>query len=249
MGSASQLLFIEQRAKTFNGPFLEAGSKDYGNTQDLRGLFRGKAGCSSEGAADSNYVGVDMFDGPGVDVVVDLAGDFAVIDELLGGHRFGTIFCLSVLEHCEKPFAMAENLVRLLAPGGKVCVSVPFAFRLHAYPDDFWRFTPSGVRKLFEPLEFRHEDSVWTTGLNTGGLKNGDFRPIDSQLGKLPFSLSAHWRAGHRLRGVSAKMLGLLAKFGFLRWLAGYRYVLAPTDIIMIGTLPHVGCVRVRDAP
>ncbi len=244
MGSAAQLLFIEQRSKAFAGPFLEAGSKDYGNTQNLRDLFSAKTVCSNEAQAD--YVGVDMFDGPGVDVVVDLADDFASIDETLGGRRFGTIFCLSVLEHCENPFAMAKNLVRLLAPGGKVCVSVPFAFRLHAYPDDFWRFTPSGVRKLFESLVFCPQDSVWTTGLKKGSRK-GDFRPIDSQLGKLAFSLSAHWKTGHRLRGVSAKTLGVLAKFGFLRWLAGYRYVLAPTDIIMIGTLPPVGCVR--DAP
>ncbi len=237
MGSAAQLLFIEQHVERFEGPFLEAGSKDYGNTQDLRSLFSGKDDTDSDSCSD--YVGIDMFDGPGVDVMVDLTGDFASIDKSLGGRRFGTIFCLSVLEHCENPFSMSENIVRLLAPGGKVCVSVPFAFRLHAYPDDFWRFTPSGVRKLFEPLEFRPEDSVWTTGLKKGGLKKGDFRPIDSQLGKLPFSLSAHWKAGHRLRGLSAKTLGVLAKFGFLRWLAGYRYVLAPTDIIMIGALPQ----------
>jgi hypothetical protein len=224
MGSAGQLLFIERHAEQFEGPFLEVGSKDYGNTQNLRALF--------DGEADANYVGVDMFDGPGVDRVLDLAADFAAIDEALGGRRFRTIFCLSVLEHCENPFAMAQNLLRLLAPGGKVCVSVPFAFRLHAYPDDFWRFTPSGVRKLFESLEFQSEDSVWTTG-----LKQNDFRPIDSQLGKLQFSLSAHWKTGHLLRGLTAKTLSLLAKCGFLRWLAGYRYVLAPTDIIMIGTL------------
>ncbi|MBN2291232.1 MAG: hypothetical protein JXM70_02340 [Pirellulales bacterium] len=227
MGSANQLRFIEQHAHRFEGPFLETGSKDYGNTQNLRALFIDTADSAVE------YVGVDLFDGTGVDVVADLAGDFNEIDSKLDGRRFGTIFCLSVLEHCENPFATAENLVHLLRPGGKICISVPFAFKLHAYPDDFWRFTPSGIRKLFEPLEFREEDSIWTTELN-----DGDFRQIDQQLGKLPFSLSAHLKSGHPLRGISAKTLSLLAKFGFLRWLAGYRYVLAPTDIIMIGSLP-----------
>lgn len=247
MGSSNQLNFIQQRARRFKGPFLEAGSKDYGNTQDLRALFRGQSdtGLNNE----HEYLGVDLFAGQGVDVVADLAGDFAAIDKSLDGRRFGTIFCLSVLEHCEKPFVMAENLVRLLKPGGQICVSVPFAFRLHAYPDDFWRFTPSGVRKLFESLEFSPEDSVWTTYLKKGGSKNvefrpGDFRPIDAQLGKLPLSLSAHWKTGHPLRGVSAKTLSILAKFGFLRWLAGYRYVLAPTDIIMIGSLPPESSVK-----
>ena len=227
MGSADQLRFIERYAGEFNGPFLEAGSRDYGNTQDLRAIFAGND--------TADYVGVDMIEGPGVDVAVDLSGDFEAIDRALAGRRFGTVFCLSVLEHCENPFAMAKNLVRLLKPGGKVCVSVPFAFRLHAYPDDFWRFTPSGVRKLFAGVEFRPRDSVWTTGRGVGG--DDDFRPIDRQLGKIPFSLSSHWRSGHRLRGLSAKLLGTLGRCGPLGWLAGYRYVLAPTDIIMVGTL------------
>ncbi|MEA1952221.1 MAG: methyltransferase domain-containing protein [Planctomycetota bacterium] len=243
MGSAGQLRFIEQHVHRFEGPFLETGSKDYGNTQDLRHLFSAKTTVNGRSKADLNYVGVDMFDGPGVDVVADLAGHFDEIDAALGGRRFGTIFCLSVLEHCENPFAMAENLVRLLRPGGKLCVSAPFAFKLHAYPDDFWRFTPAGIQKLFEPLQFRPEDSVWTTG-----LRNDDFRPVDSQLGKLHFSFSAHQKTGHPLRGLSAKTLSLLAKFGFLRWLAGYRYVLAPTDIIMIGSLPRFHAEKNHDA-
>ena len=194
-------------------PFLEAGSKDYGNTQDLRALFRGRLDADS--SSDNEYLGVDMLAGPGVDIVADLSGDFAAVDASLGGRRFGTIFCLSVLEHCENPFAMAENLTRLLKPGGNICVSVPFAFRLHAYPDDFWRFTPSGVRKLFASLEFRPEDSVWTTYFEKDVSKNGDFRSINSQLGKLPFSLSAHWKTGHRLRGVVAKNAECTGKVRF----------------------------------
>ncbi len=237
MGSENQLRFIERHAQRFEGPFLETGSKDYGNTQDLRALF------SNHAEGDAGYVGVDMFDGPGVDVVADLAGNFDEIDAALGGRRFGTIFCLSVLEHCQNPFRMAENLVQLLRPGGKICVSAPFAFKLHAYPDDFWRFTPSGVQKLFEPLEFRSEDSVWSTG-----LENDDFRPVDSQLGKLPFSFSAHRKTGHPMRGVSAKALAVLGKIGCLRWLAGYRYVLAPTDIIMIGRLTQCPAEKNHDA-
>ena len=224
MGSAGQLRFVEQYAGRFEGPFLEAGSRDYGNTQDLRSLFAGEA--------SAEYLGVDMVDGPGVDVAADLAQDFEKVDKILHGRRFGTIFCLSVLEHCQNPFAMAKNLQRLLRPGGTLCISAPFAFRLHAYPDDFWRFTPSGIRKLFDDIEFPEEDSFWMTGRS-----GEEFRPVDRNLGKIPFSLSAHWRGGHRLRGLSAKMLGILGRCGPLGWLAGYRYVLAPTDIIMVGTL------------
>ena len=105
MGDINQKILIRKHAEQLDGPFLEIGSKDYGNTQDLRALF-----------PDSKYVGADMEDGPGVDIVIDFTKDFETLDSELCGQRFKTIFCLSVLEHCENPFKMAENLMLLLAP-------------------------------------------------------------------------------------------------------------------------------------
>ncbi len=220
MGDRNQLLFIRRHADQLPGPFLEVGSKDYGNTQDLRSLF----------ATRGEYLGVDMEAGPGVDLVLDLTNSLEQVDSRLGGRRFGTIFCLSVLEHCRQPFAMADNLTRLLRPGGKLCISAPFAFKIHAYPSDYWRFTPEGVRCLFPQLEFSDEDGEAVTA------RPGDFHPLDDRLARLDFGTTAHWRKGHYLRGIAAKTLSLGAKIGLLRWLAGYRYVLAPTDILMIGT-------------
>jgi len=219
VGDVNQRIFVEKHAECFAGPFLEVGSKDYGNTQDLRGLFP-EAG---------QYVGVDMEDGPGVDVVLDLAGDFEDIDAKLQGRRFGTIFCLSVLEHCEQPFRMAENLTRLLAPAGCLCISVPFAWRIHAYPNDYWRFTPAGVRKLFPALEFDAERCAAATS------KPGQFKLLDDDLGKIFFSFNRHRKEGHLLRGIFAELLRWLARIGLLGWLAGYRHVFAPTTVLMIG--------------
>jgi SAM-dependent methyltransferase len=224
MGDVNQALFIEKHARDLHGPYLEVGSKDYGSTQDLTSVL----------AHEGEYLRVDMSPGPRVDLVVDLTAPFAEVDAALGARRFGTIFCLSVLEHCEQPFAMAESLTRLLAPGGKVVVSVPFAWRFHGYPSDYWRFTHEGVKRLFPRLAFDPGDCVAATS------RQNDFRPIDHEIGKIPFSSKAHWRQGHPLRGIAAKSLRLLAGVGPLRWLAGYRYVLAPTNLLMIGTLQSV---------
>ena len=89
MGDVNQFEFVSHIAPTLTGPFLEIGSRNYGNTQDLRSMFMP---CGE-------YVGVDMSDGEGVDYVVDLTRPFAEIDTALHGKRFATIFCLSVLEH------------------------------------------------------------------------------------------------------------------------------------------------------
>ena len=220
MGDVNQLLFVRKHAADLDGPYLEVGSRDYGSTQDLQAVIRNQG----------EYVRVDMQPGPRVDVVVDLTEPFEQLDAKLGGKRFGTIFCLSVLEHCEQPFAMAENLTRLLAPGGKVCVSVPFAWRFHGYPSDYWRFTQEGVKRLFPRLVFDPEQCVSATA------RANDFRPIDERLGQIPFGFAAHWREGHPLRGMAAKLLRLLGRIGILRWLSGYRYLLAPTTLLMIGT-------------
>lgn len=221
MGDVNQLLFIEKHAQGLFGPYLEVGSRDYGSTQDLESVLVNRG----------QHVRVDLEAGRCVDVVLDLTQPFDEVDRALDGARFGTIFCLSVLEHCAEPFRMAENLTRLLQPGGKVCISAPFAWRFHGYPSDYWRFTNEGVKRLFSQLEFPPAQSVSATS------RKNDFKPVDHQIGKIPFASKPHLQAGHPLRGVAAKSLGLLSKIGILRWLAGYRYVLAPTNLMMIGTL------------
>lgn len=221
MGDVNQRTFIQRHASEFSGPYLEVGSKDYGSTQDLRSLFAGRG----------RYLGADQQPGANVDLVLDFTGDFAAINRVLGGLRFGTIFCLSVLEHCRQPFQMADTLTRLLAPGGNICISVPFAWEFHAFPDDYWRFTYEGVRVLFPRLVFDLDQG------QASGSRPGEFGPLDEQLGKIHFGWKFYWRQGRILRGLSAKSLQWLARLGILRWLAGDRYVLAPTSILMIGTL------------
>ena len=223
MGDYNQTLFVSRHAEQFDGPFLEVGSRDYGSTQDLRTMF----------AAGGDYVGVDAVAGPGVDVVVDLTEQPEVIDAKLNSKRFGTIFCLSVLEHCRQPFRMAENLTRLLKPGGRICISVPFAWQFHAYPDDYWRFTHEGVKALFPKLEFPDEQIATATSLD------GDFGTADAQMGKISLGTKSYRKEGRFFRVLSVLTLRMLSLFGILRWLSRHRHVLAPTNIMMVGTLPE----------
>ena len=219
MGSTNQLLYIQKYAEQLQGPYLEVGSKDYGNTQDIRSIFSKR----------DNYIGLDLSEGKGVDLVMDLTNNFEEIDAKLDGCRFGTIFCLSVLEHCDQPFVMADNMTRLLEKNGKLVISLPFAWQFHGYPSDYWRFTPEGIKKLFPRLSFQDDLGVATTPASK------EISPLDENVGIIPFSSKANWSKGRVLRGISAKILKLLAKIGLLRWLAGNRYVLAPTMITMLG--------------
>lgn len=221
MGSENQFIFAKKHFKLFDGPFLEIGSKDYGNTQDLRGLFSPKG----------DYTGIDMSEGKGVEMVVDLTEDFEVLDKLFEGRRFGTIFCLSVLEHCEDPFKMSDNMTRLLKPGGKIFISVPFAWQFHGYPSDYWRFTYEGVKKLFPRLSFDMDKCVESSSVIM------ETKALTEDIGKVSIRGGSYRRAGRPLRGLSADIFKLLAKVGLFKWIFGYRHLFRPTMLDMIGEL------------
>jgi SAM-dependent methyltransferase len=223
MGDKNQLIFIQRNAKDLHGPYLEVGSKDYGSTQDLKPIF----------SKNDTYIGVDIEQGPGVDFVLDLTKEFDEIDAKVDHMRFGTIFCLSVLEHCTEPFKAAENLTRLLKPKGKICIAVPFSWKYHGYPSDYWRFTHEGIKVLFPEVVFDLSQGAASTS------KKNEFRKLDNEIGKISFSFTTHWKNGHLIRGISAKLLKLLSRCGVLSWFSGYRYVMAPTNILMIGTLKN----------
>ena len=103
MGDLNQLKFIRENANLGTSPILEIGSKNYGNTPNLRGNY-----------TNFEYVGIDLENGDGVDIVLDLTDDFNIIEKKLGNMKFNTIICFSVLEHCKNPFRMCQNISQLL---------------------------------------------------------------------------------------------------------------------------------------
>lgn len=64
-------------------------------------------------------------------------------------NRFDYVICTEVLEHTLQPFEAVEEIYRILKPGGRAFVSVPFNFRIHGPLPDCWRFTEHGLRALF----------------------------------------------------------------------------------------------------
>jgi hypothetical protein len=56
---------------------------------------------------------------------------------------------------------MAENITRLTKTDGYLYISVPWVWRYHAYPDDFFRFSWRGVETLFPA--FSWADKYYST--------------------------------------------------------------------------------------
>jgi len=62
------------------------------------------------------------------------------------------IICKAVLEHVQDPFKAVDEIYRVLKPGGKCLVYVPFLYPYHASQanyKDYYRYTADGVKYLF----------------------------------------------------------------------------------------------------
>lgn len=121
------------------GRTLVIGSHIYESSPDRRSYY-------------DNAVGLDMLDGPGVGIVHDL-------EEPLPSKwgKFDHVDLCSVLEHVRKPWLLAANVEALMAPGATLLVSVPFVWRVHAYPSDFWRMTPEALDVLFPGITWKEK--------------------------------------------------------------------------------------------
>ena len=156
MGDRNQLLYLQHRLRSVDGAVLEVGSKDYGSTVP----FRKEIGYSGR------YVGLDLEAGAGVDLVGDLSMSLCGLEP----GSFALVICCSVLEHVKRPWDMAANIERLVKPGGTVFVAVPWVWRYHGYPEDYFRFSHRGVMAMFPALSWR--DPCFATYLQ------GQFIPI-----------------------------------------------------------------------
>jgi SAM-dependent methyltransferase len=82
--------------------------------------------------------------------VIYYQGDaFPVKDE-----SFDVVFHTEVLEHVENPDVFMRNCWRALRPGGRMFFSVPFSYRYHYIPYDYYRYTPSSLKSLCERAGF-----------------------------------------------------------------------------------------------
>ncbi len=66
---------------------------------------------------------------------------------------FDLVFASEVLEHTIKPWIAAKEITRVTRLDGEIYMQTPFCYPYHAIPYDFFRFSPSGLRALFNQYD------------------------------------------------------------------------------------------------
>ncbi len=93
------------------------------------------------------FINIDVFPFPQVDIVAS-ATRLPFRD-----NSIDALVSESVFEHVSDPVDFAREMVRVAKKGGYIYVSAPFIHPFHASPDDYNRWTISGLKHLFSDLE------------------------------------------------------------------------------------------------
>lgn len=127
-------------------------------------------------------------------IVADLNAPLPIAD-----HAYDNVISFNTLEHIYDDRLLLSEILRVLRPGGRFVITVPFLFKRHGNYGDF----------------HRHTAEYWERALCEAGLATTDFRiqpllwsPLSTALATLPW-----FRGG--LRGRVVKSVVLL--FAFLQ--------------------------------
>ena len=105
--------------------------------------------------AASRYVTSEVRPTQDADLVLDVRAMPSIADA-----SFDAIFCSGVLEHVDDCHAAVDECHRVLKPGGRFLVGVPFQQKIHRSPQDFWRFTEFGVRYLLRAFDIKSIQAI-----------------------------------------------------------------------------------------
>jgi SAM-dependent methyltransferase len=161
--------YIERQADKLGDDVLEIGSR----MTDARAWW-----IVNRDLARGQWLGIDMQDGHGVDLVADI---HALPPEWEG--RFSGVLCSEVLEHVARPWVALPKLAAVIRPGGWIVVTTLTTFHVHAFPDDFYRYTRSGLELLlkdagFVDVESENAGEIVTRMNDHGGAESRCKLPI-----------------------------------------------------------------------
>ena len=151
---------LEEVAGNIKGFVLDIGAKD--------NVYKNQMNCDT-------YLTLDLIYSPGIDIIADAHKlPFKL-------NKFDWVLCTNLLEHVKDPKKIVAEARGVLKLGGKILIYVPFYYRYHPDPKDFYRFTEDGVRELlkdFDQIKIKKIGGVIVVVLEIFSIELAILQPI-----------------------------------------------------------------------
>ena len=109
-------------------------------------------------ASQTNYFGIDIVDAEKFDYKNSAIIPFNGEDIPFQNEHFDGLICTEVLEHVYNHQKLINEMFRVMKPGADGIITTPWSARYHYIPYDFFRYTPSSLKKMFS--QFSHLEII-----------------------------------------------------------------------------------------
>ncbi len=125
----------------------------------------------------SEYIGVDIEEGNGVDVVCR-AED---VRKLYGDESFDIVVSTEMIEHVRDWRMIISNLKNICRPNGIMLITTrSLGYRYHGWPYDFWRYEASDMERIFSDCQIiKIEQDMDEPGIFLKAIKPANFMEND----------------------------------------------------------------------
>jgi SAM-dependent methyltransferase len=113
----------------------------------------------------AEYVGVDITEGKGVDIICKCED----LVEKFGKESFDLVISTCTLEHIEDWRKSISNIKQVCKPNGLIIIIVPSKWPYHDYPHDYWRYSKDDLVRIFSDCKILKLDSDLVSGRDPNG--------------------------------------------------------------------------------
>jgi SAM-dependent methyltransferase len=121
-----------------------------GDALEIGGHRLAKCAASLFPAPRFRYSDLNLVKG---DIPNTIVGNITDCREVVPDESFDIVYNSDVFEHLDRPWLAAQEIRRILRPGGIAITWTLWSWRNHPCPIDYWRFSPECLEFLFDGLE------------------------------------------------------------------------------------------------
>lgn len=112
------------------------------------------------------YIGADIGKNANASIQLTPEGNFPLAD-----NQIDVVLSTQVLEHVDNPDLYLSEACRVLTDNGLIIVTTHGYWMYHPDPQDFWRWTSAGLKKVIEKNGFEVIDFIGIVGRSATGLQ------------------------------------------------------------------------------